>query len=421
MNACAWKWMKRGLRSKRVLWTLGALATLPVLALGYLWVGGVLLDNGKGVVDSDFRAYVKVGESSPGARAFLDISRNRYSRGSETHRLECRDLELAQYYANTVDRDKIDERGFTLDRFETDESFRRAWIAGLLASNQFVFAALDRAAEDADFCFADPDGDDGRTWQSLSSSYCTSVWEGPVLAQLRFDAESGDTAAMTAHFARNLRALEHLKGSGGQESPITATACLEVMVDGMSGLVDEYDFNVEDLARLDQILASAPVVQEADWHRARIREHVRARRRVYAFLAGKGSIAACGREPYRGWPDWLRRLRIRYAYQPWSMLDWMALRIAAEKAAGFDLEALKRLEQAWFGMSRARMEQWWRPGSLMCQADFRMSRHVRRFLEQRDEVQSLRKKIADRIELKRRGGTPVLKKHVFGRPENEEN
>lgn len=71
-------------------------------------------------------------------------------------------------------------------------------------------------------------------------------------------------------------------------------------------------------------------------------------------------------------------------------------------------------------MRKARKRQWWRPGSLMYAPYFGISHHVRSSQEGRDDIQSLRKKIADRIELKRRGGTPVLKKHVFGRPENEE-
>ena len=409
MKARVREWMKAGLV------VLGGM----VLLLGYLWVGGVLLDRGQEVDDPDIAAYVPARESSPGARALLDMSsrvdRGRYSDGDPTYGLE-RDVGLLRLYANTIDRDEIDEEDEVLDRFEADDTFRRGWVAGLLASNQFVFAALDRAAADTDFRFVDS------TWQGgLPVAGFLDAWKGPVLAQLHFDAESGDTAAMTAHFARDLRVLGRLREGGGIMPVIVSTECQAIAVCGMSELVDEYDFGAEDLARLDQILASAPGVQEAELHRARIRSYVCVREDLELLLDGSRSLKVWRRKNSDFWPDWLLRLGFRYVLTPRNMLDWMARQIAADKAAGFDLEALERLEQARTKMMEARAWQWWRPGFFMYKVYPRTSKWVGRILEQREDVQALRKKIADRIELKRRGGTPVLKKHVFGRPADEES
>ena len=422
MNARAGKWMKRG------LWTLGGLAAISVLVLGYLWVGGVLLDRGQEVEDPDIAAYVPVREPSPGAQALLDMGR-RVEQGECLGCPicgRCRDLTLLRHYANTVDRDEIDERGFVLDRFDSDDAFRRAWIAQVLASNQFVFAALDRADADADFRFADASNSNVQTtWPKLPYWGCVSAFRGPVLAQVRFDAESGDTAAMTAHFARALRVLGRLKGSGGLGGPLVSTVCQVDMVDGMSGLVDEYDFSVEDLLRLDQILASTPVVQDEDWRRALVREYVRFRMHVETRLCGGRFLYPYHRQRCDVGPDWLQRLCQGYAYQPRNMLGLMARQIADAKAKGFDLKNLRRRRWDRRKTASARSGQWWRPGFLMHEACYLVWYwHCDRFLEccdGRDRVQALRKKIADRIELKRRGGTPVLKKHVFGRPADEEN
>lgn len=203
MNARVREWMRRELWSKRGLWNLCALAAVPLLLLGYLWVGGVLLDRGQEVDDPDIAAYVPARESSPGARALMDMSRlvdqGKYFDGDPTDDL-VRDVELLRLYANWIDRDEVDEEDDVLDRFEADESFRRGWVAGLLSSNQFVFAALDRAAADTGFRFADPVGskyEDGRAW--LSPPGCVYAWEGPVFAQIRFDAESGPWSGRTGN------------------------------------------------------------------------------------------------------------------------------------------------------------------------------------------------------------------------------